>query len=167
MGEKHGCWILPTEHLFHACKVLLHALNLWYGTNGFTSPPKSCYGFLSPLKIHRPQLGLNLWTLGPVASTLPLDHRGRQSVAVGIYWGGGLPVKFIIHITCMRYVWKSNFINYYIISIEDHWYISLFSVMSCQLKFHKGVTFVVYGNRGFMPLYYRAAGLTLTPGLVI
>jgi hypothetical protein len=37
---------------------------------------KSCYGFLSPLKIHRPRPGLNPRTLGPVASTLPLDHRG-------------------------------------------------------------------------------------------
>jgi hypothetical protein len=38
---------------------------------------KSCYGFLSNLKIHRPRPGLNPRTLGPVDSTLPLDHRGR------------------------------------------------------------------------------------------
>jgi hypothetical protein len=38
-----------------------------------------CYEVLSPLKIHRPQPGLNPQTLGPVASTLPLDHRGRLS----------------------------------------------------------------------------------------
>jgi hypothetical protein len=42
----------------HARKVLLHAVNLRHGTDG--------YGFLSPLKIHR----LNPRTLGPVASTL-------------------------------------------------------------------------------------------------
>jgi hypothetical protein len=30
----------------------------------------SCYGFLSPIKIHRPRPGLNPRTLGPVASTL-------------------------------------------------------------------------------------------------
>jgi hypothetical protein len=32
---------------------------------------KWCYGFLSPLKIHRPRPGLNPRTLGPVASTRP------------------------------------------------------------------------------------------------
>jgi hypothetical protein len=31
---------------------------------------KLCYGFLSPLKIHRPRPGFNPQTLGPVASTL-------------------------------------------------------------------------------------------------
>jgi hypothetical protein len=40
MGEKHCRLILPTKHLFHARKVLLHAVNLRHGTNGFTSPPK-------------------------------------------------------------------------------------------------------------------------------
>jgi hypothetical protein len=40
MGEKHGCWILLTKHLFNAHKVLLHAVNLWHGTNNFTSLPK-------------------------------------------------------------------------------------------------------------------------------
>jgi hypothetical protein len=38
MGEKHG---LLTKHLFHACKVLLlHAVNLRHGTDGFASPAK-------------------------------------------------------------------------------------------------------------------------------
>jgi hypothetical protein len=50
MGEKHGRWILLTKHLLHARKVLLHAANL---------RRKSCYGFSSPLKIHRPRPGLN------------------------------------------------------------------------------------------------------------
>jgi hypothetical protein len=37
---------------------------------------KTCHWFLSPLKIHRSQLGLNQWTLGPVAiivNTTPLS----------------------------------------------------------------------------------------------
>jgi hypothetical protein len=40
MGEKHGRWILLTKHLFYARRVLLHAVNLRHGTDGFTSPPK-------------------------------------------------------------------------------------------------------------------------------
>jgi hypothetical protein len=40
----------------------------------------SCYRFLTPLKIHRPRPGFNPRTLGPVASTLPLDHRGRPGL---------------------------------------------------------------------------------------
>jgi hypothetical protein len=54
------------------CRKLLR-----HGTDGFTSPPKEVVlQFLSPLKIHRPQPGFNPRTLGPVASTLPLGHRG-------------------------------------------------------------------------------------------
>jgi hypothetical protein len=50
-GEKHGHWILPTKHLFHASSVLLHAVNLRHGTDGFTSPPKEgVLRILSPLK---------------------------------------------------------------------------------------------------------------------
>jgi hypothetical protein len=37
MGEKHGHSILLTKHLFHACKVLLHDVNLRRGTDGFYS----------------------------------------------------------------------------------------------------------------------------------
>jgi hypothetical protein len=33
MGEKHGRWILPTKHLFHARKDILHAVNLRHGTD--------------------------------------------------------------------------------------------------------------------------------------
>jgi hypothetical protein len=51
MGEKHGRSILLTKHLFHACKVLLHAANLRHGTDDFTSPPKEgVLRILSPLK---------------------------------------------------------------------------------------------------------------------
>jgi hypothetical protein len=81
MGEKHGRRILLTKHLFHARKVLLHAINLRHGTDGFTSPPKEVVLWIFiTLKIHRPRPGLNPQTLGPVASTLLLDHRGRLVV---------------------------------------------------------------------------------------
>jgi hypothetical protein len=53
---------------------------------------KSCYGFLSLLKIHLPRPDLNPRTLGPVANTLQLDHRGRlkkscPSACHGGTWG--------------------------------------------------------------------------------
>jgi hypothetical protein len=48
--ERHGWETWPLNHLFLARKAL---------------------------KIHRLRPGLNPRTLGPVASTLPLDHRGR------------------------------------------------------------------------------------------
>jgi hypothetical protein len=55
----------------HARRVLLHAVNLRHGTDGFTSPPKEgVLRILSPLKIHHPRPGLNPRTLGPVAGTL-------------------------------------------------------------------------------------------------
>jgi hypothetical protein len=38
---------------------------------------KPCYRYLSPLKVQRPQPGLNPRILGPTASTLPLYHQGR------------------------------------------------------------------------------------------
>jgi hypothetical protein len=38
MGEKHGRSNLLTKHMFHARRVLLHAVNLRHGTDGFTSP---------------------------------------------------------------------------------------------------------------------------------
>jgi hypothetical protein len=51
MGEKHGRSILLTKHLIHAYEVLLHAVNLRHGTDGFTSPPKEgVLRILSPLK---------------------------------------------------------------------------------------------------------------------
>jgi hypothetical protein len=51
MGEKHGRSILLIKHIFHACKVLLHAANLRHGTDGFTSPPKEgVLRILSPFK---------------------------------------------------------------------------------------------------------------------
>jgi hypothetical protein len=56
---------------FMLVRFFCMTLNLRHGTDGFRR--KSCYGFLSPLKIHRPPPGLNPRTLGPVASTLPRD----------------------------------------------------------------------------------------------
>jgi hypothetical protein len=49
-GEK---WPLnfAYETSFHACRVLLHAVNLRHETDGFTSPPKEgVLRILSPLK---------------------------------------------------------------------------------------------------------------------
>jgi hypothetical protein len=72
MGEKLGRSILLTKHLFHACKVLLHAVNQRHGTDGFTSPPKEgrrAADFIT-LKIHRPRPDLNPRTLGRMPSTL-------------------------------------------------------------------------------------------------
>jgi hypothetical protein len=49
-GEKHGRWILPTS-TYRARRVLLHAVHLRHGTDGFTSPPKEgVLRILSPLK---------------------------------------------------------------------------------------------------------------------
>jgi hypothetical protein len=48
-------------------------------TDGFNSTPKGgVLLILSPLEIDRPRLGLCMRTLGPMASTLTTDHRGRQ-----------------------------------------------------------------------------------------
>jgi hypothetical protein len=47
---------------------------------------ESCNRFLSPLKISRSRPGLNPRILGPMASTLLLDHRGRQQlILLGIH----------------------------------------------------------------------------------
>jgi hypothetical protein len=61
-GEKHGRWILPTS-TYRAHRVLLHAVNLRHGTDGFTSPPKEgMLQILSPLKSI--DLG-QVWTCKP------------------------------------------------------------------------------------------------------
>jgi hypothetical protein len=39
---------------------------------------KLCYGFLSPLKIHRSQPGLNPPTLGPIATTITIRPPGKS-----------------------------------------------------------------------------------------
>jgi hypothetical protein len=62
LGEKLPQFGLRNISI-HARKVILHAVNLRHGTDGFTSPPKWCSGFLSSLKIHRPRSGSNPRTL--------------------------------------------------------------------------------------------------------
>ena len=61
-------------------RVLLHAVNLQHGTEGFTSPLKeSVLRIFSPLKIRRLRQGLNprIWVLQ--ANTLPLDRQSRYN----------------------------------------------------------------------------------------
>ena len=79
MWARNGRWILLEMPDFHvAFRNLLHAVNLWHGTDGFTSPPKEgALRIFSPWKIRRLQPGLNPWTWVPKASTLPLDHRSH------------------------------------------------------------------------------------------
>jgi hypothetical protein len=64
---RNDRWILPTgiTSSIHARRVLLHAVNLRHGTDGFTSPPKEVVP-----RIFIPRSGSNPRTLGPVASTL-------------------------------------------------------------------------------------------------
>jgi hypothetical protein len=66
---RNGGRILPTKHLFHACRVLLHAVNLRHGADGFTSPPKEgVLRIFITLKFHRPRPGLNLGSSGKHAN---------------------------------------------------------------------------------------------------
>jgi hypothetical protein len=76
-------WILPTKHLSHARKVLLHAVNLRHGTNSFTSPPKEVVLWIFiTLKTPSSSNGFepaNLGSIGkhtttrPPRATLPLE----------------------------------------------------------------------------------------------
>jgi len=67
-------WRLPRHF-----RVLLHAVNLWHGTDGFTSPPKE-----GVLRIFLPKKSdgfSRVWTreLGyQRLARLPLDHRSRN-----------------------------------------------------------------------------------------
>jgi hypothetical protein len=55
----------------HARKVLLHAVNLRHGTDGFTSPTKEVMlRIFITLKNPSTSAGIEPATLGPVASTL-------------------------------------------------------------------------------------------------
>ena len=73
------CLKMPDFHV--TFRDLLHAVNIWHGTNGFISLPKEgVLRFSSPLV---PKFaGLNPWTLVPKASTLPLDHRSRLKMII-------------------------------------------------------------------------------------
>ena len=70
------CLKIPDFHV--TLRDLLHAVNVWHGTDGFTSPPKEgVLRMFSPWKIRRLRPGLNSRTWVPEVSTLPLDHRTR------------------------------------------------------------------------------------------
>jgi hypothetical protein len=67
---RNGRQILLTKHLY-AHKVLLHAINLLRGTDGFNSPPKEVVlRIVITLKNPSTLAGIEPATLGPVASTL-------------------------------------------------------------------------------------------------
>ena len=68
---------LPSIHF----RVLLHAANMRYGTNGFTSLAKEgVLRIFSPWKLKRLRLGLNPRIWIPKASTLHLEPRSRYLV---------------------------------------------------------------------------------------
>jgi hypothetical protein len=73
---------LPCLKGLLTCRKILR-----HGADGFTSPLKSCYGYLSPLKYYPSPQGLNPWNLDPMASTIniklqrmitPLDNTVLQ-----------------------------------------------------------------------------------------
>jgi hypothetical protein len=86
MGEKHGRWILPTKHLFHARKVLLHAANLRQGTDGFTFAPLR--RIFITLKNPSSSAGFELANLGSIGkhATTKDDPIGMNGVLLGVYW---------------------------------------------------------------------------------
>jgi hypothetical protein len=59
---RNGRWILPTS-TYCACRVLLHAVNLWHWTDGFTSPPKE--GMLWILSTLKSIVLGRVWTREP------------------------------------------------------------------------------------------------------
>ena len=75
-GREMADQILPESGDFHATfRVLLHAVKLRHGTDGFTSPPKE-----GVLRIFSPEKSDGLGrvrTREPKASTLPADHLSR------------------------------------------------------------------------------------------
>jgi hypothetical protein len=66
-------WILPTS-TYRARRVLLHALNLRHGTDGFTSPPKE--GMLRILSYLKSIEFGRVWTREPWVQWQALDHPG-------------------------------------------------------------------------------------------
>jgi hypothetical protein len=85
MWARNGRWILLEMPDFHvAFKVLLHAVNLRHGTDGFTSPPKEGV----PKKIRRLRPGLNppprnLGTKVQPATSRPPKPLGSHLLTVG------------------------------------------------------------------------------------
>ena len=75
-GQETRPIILPRDAEFHVhSRVLLRAVNIRHGTDGFTSPPKEgVLRIFSPLKIRRRRPGLNPRTWVLKAKTLPRSH---------------------------------------------------------------------------------------------
>jgi hypothetical protein len=73
MGERNINLALQSTSV-HICTLFFTCCKiLWHGASGFTSPLKE--GMLQifiTLKNPSPQLGLNMWTLGPMAGTLTI-----------------------------------------------------------------------------------------------
>jgi hypothetical protein len=67
-------WILPTTYY-----------DMW-PTDLLPLRRKSCCRLLSLLKIHRRQPSLNTRILGPMASTLSLDHRRWRTIGLVLTW---------------------------------------------------------------------------------
>jgi hypothetical protein len=71
-GEKTVAAFCLQSISLYACSVNIPEIYYMEPITLFLLQRKSCSLLLSPLKIHRPQPGLNLQTLGPVAK-LKLD----------------------------------------------------------------------------------------------
>jgi hypothetical protein len=107
------CLEMPTSTI-HS-RVLLHAVNLRHGTDGFTSSPKEgVLRIFSPLKIRRLRPGLNPRTWVLKANTLPLDNRNRlRHVAMTTKFYGPTVWNFL-HVILqasrifrwLLYIWK-------------------------------------------------------------
>jgi hypothetical protein len=84
---RRKCWILPTKYLFHTCRVLLtcRKSTKWEWRLYFPSEGSSATDFCRPWKSRHSRPGLNPRTFGPVASTLLLDHQGRDYF-IKQYW---------------------------------------------------------------------------------
>jgi hypothetical protein len=82
--RRNSRWILPAKFLFHTCRVLWHAVKSYdMGSNALLPlRKKSCYGFLSPLKVYRLRSGLNPRTLGAMASTVTTMTPSYSAVIV-------------------------------------------------------------------------------------
>jgi hypothetical protein len=70
------------QSLYHTSRDFQHAEKSYdMGPTALLSlQMKTCYGFVSTLKIHRSRLGLNPRTVGPIANTITLHHRERLLV---------------------------------------------------------------------------------------
>jgi hypothetical protein len=92
MGKKYGRRILLTKHLIRDRKVLLYAVNLRHGTDGFTPPPKEVLlRIFITLKNRSSSAGFkpaNLLSSGKHATTRPDENNSNK-----IYPLSGTSVK--------------------------------------------------------------------------